>query len=334
MSKKINTTSIGLFIVTGVALGVTGLLLFSSSKLFSKTHELIVYFNESLNGLSEGAPVKYRGVTVGSVKRVMAQFNQATNDNAMPVILEIEDKLVQRRLGDKAGEMFYASSTDERFREARIKAGLRASLQTESLVTGVLYVDMRVNPKAPPPVFHQLEKIYPELPSEATQIQQLFENLGSLDIKGLMTNVNQLILRLDTTVGELKMADINAGVTNLLLSVNRLVTDPDLTNALAALRPTIDQYKELGAKVTSKVDPLMNSVTNTLAEADRTLAQIRGAGENLRIMLAPDSPVRNDLDQALEQLAAAGQSISSLADFLKQHPNALITGREIPKSKP
>ena len=46
-------------------------------------------------------------------------------------------------------------------------------------------------------------------------------------------------------------------------------------------------------------------------------------------MLAPDSPVRNDLDQALEQLAGAAQSISSLVDFLKQHPNALITGREI-----
>ena len=50
-------------------------------------------------------------------------------------------------------------------------------------------------------------------------------------------------------------------------------------------------------------------------------------------MLAPDSPMRNDLDQALQQLAGAAQSISSLADFLKQHPNALITGRELPKKQ-
>ena len=56
MSKKTNTTTIGLFIVTGVALGVAGLLLFSSSKLFSPTIDNIVYFNESLNGLNEGAP--------------------------------------------------------------------------------------------------------------------------------------------------------------------------------------------------------------------------------------------------------------------------------------
>jgi len=52
-------------------------------------------------------------------------------------------------------------------------------------------------------------------------------------------------------------------------------------------------------------------------------------------MLAPDSPVRNDLDQTLEQLAGAAQSISSLTEFLKQHPNAIIAGRELPqKNKP
>ena len=334
MSKKINNTSTGLFIVSGVALGVIGLLLFSSSRMFSKTRDLIVYFNESLNGLNEGAPVKYRGVTIGSVKRVMIRFNQAANDSAMPVLLEIQEKLVHERLGDEAGVLFYSKLREDRVREERIKQGLRASLQTESLVTGVLYVDMRMNPNAPPPVFHQLEKIYFELPSEPTQIQQLFENLASLDLKSLQTNLDNLITRLDTTVGQLKMADINAGITNLLTSVNQLVTNPDITNALASLRPTLDQYRELGAKVTSQVDPLVGSVTNTLAEANRALAQIRGAGENLRTMLAPDSPVRNDLDLALEQLAGAAQSIASLADFLKQHPNALIAGRDIRPRKP
>jgi len=329
MSKKINTTSIGLFIVSGVALGVSGLLLFSSSKMFSKSKDVIVYFNDSLNGLNEGAPVKYRGVTVGSVKRVMIRFNQATNDMSMPVILEVQDKLVRERLGDKASKLFY-----EQGMEYRMKAGLRASLQTESLVTGVLYVDVRINPNAPPPVLHQLEKIYLELPTEPTQIQELFNNLASIDIRSLQTNLNNLITRLDSTVGQLKMTDVNAGVTNLLASVNRLVTDPNVTNTLAGLRPTLDQYRELGAKVTTQIDSLANGVTNSLAEANHTLAQLRGAGENLRAMLAPDSPVRNDLDLALTQLAGAAQSISSLADFLKQHPNALIAGREIPKSKP
>lgn len=329
MSKKVNTASIGLFIVTGLALGVTGLLLFSSSRLFSKTLDVVVYFNDSLNGLSEGAPVKFRGVTIGSVKRVMVRFNQATDDFAMPVICEIEEKLVRQRLGEGSDEFVARRTTEE-----QIKAGLRASLQAESLVTGVLYIDTRINPNAPPPAFHQLERIYPEIPSEPTQIQQLFENLGSLDIKSLETNLNGLITRLDRTVAELQMAQINRGVTNLLSSVNRLVTNPDITSALAAIRPTLDQYRELGGKVTSKVDPLAESITHTLTEASQTLGQMRGTGENLRLMLAPDAPLRNDLDLALEHLAAAAQSVSSLADFLKEHPNALVAGRRLPNRKP
>jgi len=194
-------------------------------------------------------------------------------------------------------------------------------------------VGVDMDPNAPPPVLHQVEPLYPELPSEPTKTQQLFNNLASLDLKSIQTNLTALIARLDTTVGSLNMGQINQGVTNLLGSLNRLVTDPDITNALAALRPTLDQYRELGAKVTGRVDPLADSVTNSLAEANRTLAQFRGAAENLKAMLSPDSPVRNDLDQALEQLAGAAQSISSLVEFLKEHPNALITGREIPKRK-
>jgi paraquat-inducible protein B len=326
VSKKINTTSIGLFMVTGLALGVIGLLLFSSSKLFTQTREIIVYFDDTLNGLNEGAPVKYRGVTIGSVKRVMVRFNQATNDYSMPVILELQEKLLRERMGDAVTEIFNEHSFGE-----RIKTGLRASLQTESMVTGVLYIDVRPNPKAPPPVFHQLKMVYPELPTEPTQIQQLFNNLASLDIKSIEKNLNDLLTKLDTKVGSLNMAQINEGVTNLLSSLDRLVSSSDITNDLVAVRTTLDQYRELGAKLASKIDPLSDSITNSLAEANRTLVQFRGAGENLKSMLAPDSPVRNDLDQALAQLAGTAQSISRLVDFLSQHPNALIAGRENPK---
>lgn len=322
MSKKINSTSIGLFIVTGIVLGVAGVLTFSSVRFFSPTHDIIAYFDESLNGLNEGAPVKYRGVTVGSVKRVMVRFNQATNDYSMPVVLEMDEKLLRRRIAD-ASYMFSEAVLHE-----RIKRGLRASLQTESLVTGLLYVDVRLNPAAPEPVFHQLEKLYPELPTEPTQIQELFKNLASLNLRRIESNLNSVLVKLDTTVGALQMGEINAGITNVLNSVNRLVSSPSLTNGLAAVGPTLDEYRLLGQKLNSRIDPLADSLTNSLAEADLALKQFRGAAENLRTLLAPDSAVRNDLDQALQQLAGAGQSFSALLDFLKRHPNALITGRE------
>jgi paraquat-inducible protein B len=328
MSKKANPTAIGLFIVIGVALGVSGLLLFSSSKLFSHPRDCIVYFNESLNGLNEGAPVKYRGVTIGSVQRVMVRFNQATNDYAMPVIIEIEQKLITERLGEPA-EVF----TEEALAE-RIQRGLRASLQAESLVTGVLYIDIRPNPNAPPPVFHQLQKRYPEIPTQPAEIQQLFNKLASLDIKGVETNLNGLLVKLDAMISNLQVGELQKGVTNLLSSLDRFVSSPELTNDLVALRATLDQYRLLAEKLNVRVDPLADSLTNSLAQANSSLQQLRGAVENLRTMLAPDSPVRNGLELTLQQLSGAAQSISSLTEFLNRHPNALLVGRENPEKKP
>jgi paraquat-inducible protein B len=328
MSKKANPAAIGLFIVIGVALGVSGMLLFSSSRWFSRTREVIVYFDQSLNGLNEGAPVKYRGVTIGSVKRVMVNFNQATNDYAMPVILELEQRLLQRRLGDSV--MVFSDQT----LEDRIKQGLRATLQSESLVTGVLYIDMWLNPDAPSPIFHQLEKRYPEIPTEPTQIQQLFNDLASMDLKGMSTNLNSLLAKLNTVISTLDVAQINAGVTNVLRSMDRLVSSPQINSNLASLHTTLEQYRSLGEKLNNRLDPLVDNLTNSLAEANRSFQQLRGAVENLRTMLAPDSPLRNGLELDLQQLAAAAQSLSTLTDFLYRHPNALIVGREEPRKKP
>jgi paraquat-inducible protein B len=328
MSKKANPTAIGLFIVTAVAVGVGGILLFSSSKLFTRTLDVIVYFDDTLNGLDEGAPVKYRGVTVGSVKRVMVHFNQATNDYAMPVILELEEKLLRERMGEQP-LAFTRQAVEE-----RVKGGLRATLQTESLVTGVLYVDMRYHPNAPPPVFHQLEKRYPEIANEPTGIQQIFKNLASLDIAGLATNLNSLLIKVDTVVGALNGAQINAGLTNALRSVDYLASSPQISNDLAAVHATLEQYRLLGERLNQRVDPLADSLTNSLAEANRSLQQMRGALENLRNMIAVDSPLRSTLELDLKQIAAAAQSISTLADFLHRHPNALITGREESSKRP
>ncbi len=329
MSKRVNTTSIGLFIVVGVALGVIGLLLFSSSKLFSRTEEMIAYFDHSLNGLEVGAPVKYRGVTLGSVKRIMVRYNQAPNDFALPVILEVDQTLLRKRLGDESVDVFTRGAV-----ERSVRKGLRATLQTNSLLTGVLFVGLDFQPHSPPPVFHELQKIYVEVPSEPTDVQQLMNNLASLDLKSVEKNLNALLININTSVNSLHLAEIHDDIIKVLGSVDRLVSSPDLKNDLIAIHTTLDQYRLLGGKLNNRIDPLADDVTKTLAEADRALVQVHGAAQNVRIQLAPDAPLPNDLDQTLRQLSEAVQSLSSFLDFLKQHPNALITGREKLEKKP
>ena len=328
MSKKANPTSIGIFVFAGLALGVAGLLLFSSQRLFKPKTRFVIYFDTSLNGLREGAPVKYRGVTVGSVRRVMIHFNQLPGDSAMPVIVELREDLIQRRL---VGDTLFQGLKDL---GDEVRKDLRATLETESLVTGVLYVSLELLNDAPPPVFHQQEKVYVEIPSRATRIQMFVNSLADTDLAGLATNLNSLITRVNSEVGDVHLAEIRESLTNLLVSVNRVVNSPDLTNAFANLNSTLVEYRLLAQKLNNRVDPLADGLTNTLAHAGVALSEIRFSVQNVGDLLGPNSDFRHDLALTLDQLAGAAQSISALAEYLQNHPNALITGRRRPEKKP
>lgn len=311
MSKKANPTVIGLFILIGVALLVAGLLLFTSSRLFAPTTKCIIYFNTTLNGLNEGAAVKFRGVTIGSVSQVMIRYNQATNDPAMPVIIQLEPNLIRRRIvGATALRTF--KEVDE-----AVQRGLRARLETESFVTGVLYVELEHEDSPPPAVFHQLVRVYQEIPSRPTDIQMLLANLAKLDLTDLQQKLSAVADRADKLLASLKMDQINGGLTNLLISANRVVTDPSLTNAFASLNSALDQYRLLGA----------NADTNTLQQLNLALKDFRGGMENFRDMLSADSALRNQLNQVLSELTQAAQSVSAFATYLNNHPNALLNGR-------
>ena len=126
MSKKANPTAIGLFFAIGLALGVAGMILFSSRALFHSQHKDILYFNASLKGLNVGAPVKFRGVTIGSVERILIRHNQASNDFTMPVVISIDKKLAQS-ISDELLDIGNKSKLDQ-----LISEGFRARLDTES----------------------------------------------------------------------------------------------------------------------------------------------------------------------------------------------------------
>src|SRR5262245_35013402 len=230
MSKKANPTSIALFLLMGLALGLLGLLVFSSRSLFHPQQKAILYFDASLKGLNPGAPVKFRGVTVGSVLEVLIRHNQASNDFSMPVLIAID-----KRVADAKSDVSLQIGIQERLAQ-NIKHGFRGRLDAESLVTGILYVDLTIVPNAPPPIFHQLTIEYDDTTTLPTEVQQLLSNLAHLDVNRISDNLNRVLTRLDSSLGQMNFVDINAGVTNLLVSVNRLFTSEDLTNSLAALR--------------------------------------------------------------------------------------------------
>ncbi|MEY2680351.1 MAG: hypothetical protein RL661_582, partial [Pseudomonadota bacterium] len=61
MSKPINAMAIGGFLIGGIALLITALLVFGGGQFFKPKMHWVVYFETSLNGLNVGAPVKVQG---------------------------------------------------------------------------------------------------------------------------------------------------------------------------------------------------------------------------------------------------------------------------------
>ena len=312
----------------GLALGVGGIILFSSWKMFNKTEKFILYFDTSVRGLNPGAPVHFRGVKVGAVIEKLIQHNQAPEDTDIPVIVEVDESLVRKKTDRRI------SLSDEASFEKALQQGLRGELQLESLLTGVQYVELDILSHPPPVKFHQLKKEYKEIPTVPTKLETLFEKLANIDFKRLTDQLHSFLARLNSSLGELNVAEINQGLTNLLVSLNQLVRSPDLTNSLASVHRTLDEYRLLSETARARINPLANGADATLKEAQATLVELRQTFQSVRDLLAPQAPLRRDLAVMMDEMAEAARSVGALADFLNRNPNALLSGRKAPEVKP
>src|SRR6266481_4430040 len=90
MGKRANPLLVGSFVLGGLALAVTVIATIGSGKFFLHTQRFVVYFDGSVNGLDTGAPVKFRGVPIGTVTDVRLKLPpQQVADRRIPVLIEV-----------------------------------------------------------------------------------------------------------------------------------------------------------------------------------------------------------------------------------------------------
>ena len=173
MSETANPTRVGLFVVGAAALALSAVVAFGSMNLFKTTQQFEVHFDQSLMGLSVGAPVIFQGVQVGTVVDIFAMV--ASDDPPRietPVIVEIVQGQV-RRPANLPGRR----DTKEAIHEL-IGTGLRAQLDVQSLVTGQLYVNLVVEPKTK--VDYRGSGSLPEIPSITSDLELVKDTLLSV----------------------------------------------------------------------------------------------------------------------------------------------------------
>jgi paraquat-inducible protein B len=293
---------IGGFVVVAVILMAASLVLFSSGKFFQKTDKYVLYFDGSLKGLSVGAPVLFRGIQIGSVTSSVIHVDFVQMETQIPVIIEIEPHRVEVRK-DKA------TLTDPRIYMPKfIEKGLRAVLTMQSFITGKLMIELDYFPGTPI-ILKNLNKEYIEIPTIPGTTEQLEKHL-----------------------------------TSALAGIDRFANNPDLAVSIRSLKETLQDARKLVNRVDRQVDPLAQDTKKTVKDfgklardldarvgelapsLEKTLSAMRG-------VISDDAPLIVELENTLQAISAASRSFRQMADYLEQHPEAVIRGKGKPGGK-
>ena len=260
------------------------------------TRPFLINFDGSVRGLSVGAPVEFRGIKIGIVSDIVIQLNPKTLDIKIPVLIEIQPERIT------TPQVIMSKMEEEKYAVMKhmVKRGLRARLETGSLLTGQLFVGLDFYPDLPQQELILAGK-YPEIPA----------------IPAAMDQVRRTVTDVMAEIRRLPLDKIAKEILETVEGGNRLVNSPDTQKAVHNLNVALGNVEKLTEGLDRQIDTLATSLDKTLVTVQKALQ-----------VAAPNSPAAVNMNSALKELAAAARSIRVLADYLEQHPEALVKGKK------
>jgi len=318
--KRASPAAIGAFVVGAVVLAVIGVAVFGSGRLFRTTYPYVIYFTGDVSGLKIGAPVKFKGVEIGSVTDIRLNVSAMTElDSAqearIPVIIEVDAD----RMTEKGGRIRLA---DPGRLKSLIDLGLRAQLSMESFVTGLLYVKLDLHPGSPLRLVADPTVHYAEIPSLPTPLEEVQMRAAEFLKKLEKTDLAGLIQSLHETVDGAKRV-LNAPA--LQETVDRL------PGTLRKIEDAGESLRILSDNVRGKIDPIGTNLEATSKNAAETLDTAAEALDEVRAVLQPESPLFYQLNRTLADVSAAAGAVRRLAEELERNPSVLVRGKQVSK---
>jgi paraquat-inducible protein B len=239
----------------------------------------VLYFDQSLRGLSPGAPVNFRGIVLGEVRSVGVEFDPVKKNFRMPVTVD----MYPARLG-RSFQQTVANDQDRNagpvVLERMVARGLRGQLRTGNLLTGQLYVALDFFPNAPqvkvdvaqyplevPTVPNSLDELQTQLASIARKLDKVpFEEIGT-NLRDTLKSANVLFKQLDSQVV------------------------PEMKNTLGAARQTFSTADQL----LQKDSPVQSDLREALQQLTQTMQSLNALSDYLE--RHPESLIRGKQDK-------------------------------------
>ena len=260
----------------------------------------VANFPGGVHGLVEGSAVEVQGMRVGQVTDVHLEYDAKTDTLRAPVTFQIDP--TQLPVGkDQPKPSIEAVN---KAMDHLVQKGLRARMGSANLLTGARLIELDIVPDAPAATVDYSGAL-PQVPTVAS---------GDLD--ALSASANQFMDKL----AKLPIAEIGQGLHNILAHVDQATAGPELSRAVKSLDRSLTNLDQLTQKTNQQIGPILDSLHRTADSADQTL-------EAAQHLLGSGGDRSRDLPALIHELTDSMRSIRALADYLDQHPEALLRGR-------
>lgn len=318
MSEKPHTVAIGAFVIGAILIAITMVIFALGSGFGQQSEKVIMVFEGSVKGLNVGAPVALRGVQIGQVTNVELMLNADSLDLTMLVESELSSKNI-KRLGTSTKDV-----TD-----GLIARGLRAQLKTQSLLTGLLYIQLDFHPDKPL-VLATIDSDLTQIPTIPTDLEQIARKLDEMDLAQLAQDVQDTVHGLSAFVSSDAFQSMSGDLQNTLASVTRL--SDELNSQLATTGPKLDQVligaSETFAGANAELPKLSELAEKNLSVLNDAIEAFENTMVNIDSLVSPGSPTAYQLNKALRELTLASRAIQELANMLDRQPESLLRGKQ------
>ena len=323
-NPKNSSLTIGIFIVGALVLIFSALLFFSGGRFFTQKEHVVMYFEGTVQGLQIGAPVKLKGVVLGQITDIQIHFQSGDKKITTPqtIITKVSADLVMEKINRKG------INAKEGFFDPAIENGLRAQLNYQSFLTGLLYVELDFYPDSPAKLYG-LQTKHRELPTIATGFEELTRTIQEMDLKGIAENVNKF-------TGQLTEIVDSGEIQNMMSSISRAANaiestsnnaNKQITQLSQNLEKTRGQLDTFLTEVNTQTPEIAESIKTSLNQFNASLDQLNKTTLSINDTFSEDAPLTNELLNVLEDVSRSAQSFRSLSETLDQQPESILRGK-------
>lgn len=315
-----------MFVVGAVALIILGVLTLGSGRFLIERPTYVMFFEGSVNGLRVGAPVLFRGVPVGTVSEIRMRLDPKDLSVLIPVYVEIGDAKIQT-LGSET--LPRDVKVQQEITSQMIKRGLRARLEMQSVVTGLLQVSLDFYPDSPAKVV-RAEPRYVEIPTIPTPLQMLAERVERIPIEKILDRINLAVDGIQKLVNSPEMQGMAGSIQQAADDARGFISrvDKQIEPMAKSLSGSAGRLEQLAGTLDREIGPLASSLKNTSDQAGIMLQRAGTTFAQVQEITAEDSSVMHRLNKALEELELTARSLRTLSETIEQNPQALLFGKK------